>query len=220
MKWRPLTAPPPSAGLTDALGYFWSDRRPEWRKAEPEAVEAELRAQIDVVQRAGVDITHLDAHCGAAMSPRFLPIYQRLGEEYDLPVVLMSRFEGGNPRPPDVPALSSAFEAAASEARAQGEPVFDLFYETPWDRTREPAEVYREALAAVPEGLSFFAFHLSAPGDVDAVDTERSFIRTDEYALFSSGKVETMIEELGVTLIGMREIRDERRARRAAAKTG
>jgi len=217
MKWRPLTSPPQSAGLTDEFGYFWSNLRPEWRRAEPEAVEAELRAQIEAVQRAGIDITHLDAHCGAAMSPRFLPIYRRLGEDYDLPIVTMSRFEGGNPRPASAPALAPAFEAFAGEAAGRGEPVFDLFYETPWDRTRDAADVYREALAAAPEGLTFFAFHFAAPGDVEAVDTESFHFRTDEYALFGSGRIEPMIAELGITPIGMREIRDERRARRAAA---
>ena len=54
-RWRPLTAPPRSAGLTDELGYFWPDvptraqggRRRRWR--------AELRAQIDYALAAGID---------------------------------------------------------------------------------------------------------------------------------------------------------------------
>ncbi|MHA1571116.1 MAG: ChbG/HpnK family deacetylase, partial [Alphaproteobacteria bacterium] len=46
-KWGPLSAPPASAGLTDSYGYFWPDVATLQRKAAPEAVEAELRAQID-----------------------------------------------------------------------------------------------------------------------------------------------------------------------------
>ena len=99
-----------------------------------------------------------------------------------------------------------------------GEPVFDLFFETPWDRTAEPEGVYREALASVPQGISFFAFHFNAPGDFEVVEPEFARYRTDEYALFSSGKIEPMLAEYGVELIGMRELRDRRRALRATAQ--
>jgi hypothetical protein len=217
VKWRPLTSPPKSAGLTDDHGYFWPDRVPDWRNAHPEAVEAELRAQIDAALAGGIDVTHLDAHCGAAMAREFLPIYRRLGEDYDLPVVLMRRFEGGNPRPAGQPALAPSLVAAAEDAAAAGEPVFDLFFETPWDRSVEAGPVYRAALAMAPEGLSFFAFHFNAPGDFEVIEPEFARFRTDEYALFSSGKIEPALAELGVTLIGMREIRDRRRALRGAS---
>src|SRR6185503_8527149 len=64
-RWRPLTAPPSSAGLTDKFGYFWPDV-PSARRAAPAAVEAELRAQIETAVAAGIDITHFDAHMGTA----------------------------------------------------------------------------------------------------------------------------------------------------------
>jgi predicted glycoside hydrolase/deacetylase ChbG (UPF0249 family) len=215
MKWRPLTRPPPSAGLVDEFGFFWPDARSVRRNAHPEAVEAELRAQIDAAIAGGLDVTHLDAHMGAAMSPQFLPIYQRLGHDYDLPIVLMRKVEGGNPRPPGQPAIWPEFEQAVEVAAARGDPVFDLFFETPWDRTAPAATVYREALGRVDEGLSFFAFHFNAPGDFEALEPEFARFRTDEYALFSSGAIEPALAELGVELIGMREIRDRRRALRS-----
>jgi predicted glycoside hydrolase/deacetylase ChbG (UPF0249 family) len=215
-KWRPLTQPPKSAGLTDEHGHLWEDVRSVHRNAAPEAVEAELRAQIDAAIAGGIDVTHLDAHCGAVMTPKFIDIYRRLGEDYDLPIVLMSRVKGGNPRPAGVPAMSEAFEAVASQARASGEPVFDLFYETPWDRTGEAEGVYRDILASAVDGLNFFAFHFNAPGDFEAVEPEFARYRTDEYALFSSGKIEPIIAEFDIALIGMREIRDARRTARGA----
>jgi predicted glycoside hydrolase/deacetylase ChbG (UPF0249 family) len=180
-------------------------------------VEAELRAQIDAVIAGGVDVTHLDAHCGAVMSPKLLPTYRRLGEDYDLPIVLMRRVEGGNPRPPGTAPIPHEFALAVDAADARGDPVFDLFFETPWDRAAEAESVYSEAIAGVPEGITFFAFHFNAPGDIEAIRPDRAHYRTDEYALFSSGKIEPLLAKHGVTLIGMREIRDRRRALRAAA---
>jgi len=67
-RWRPLTTPPKSAGMTDDHGYFWPTV-PQARKAAPEAVEAELRAQIAVAVAAGIDPTHFDAHMGTAQMP-------------------------------------------------------------------------------------------------------------------------------------------------------
>lgn len=64
-RWRPLTAPPRSAGITDEFGYFWADVTSVRRSAVPEAVEIELRAQIDTALATGIDVTHLDGHMGA-----------------------------------------------------------------------------------------------------------------------------------------------------------
>jgi hypothetical protein len=55
-RWRPLTSPPKSAGLTDEAGYFWPDVPSTRKNAAPEAVEAELRAQIDAVLATGIDV--------------------------------------------------------------------------------------------------------------------------------------------------------------------
>ena len=95
-RWRPLTAPPRSAGMTDEYGYFWPDV-PSARKAAPEAVEAELRAQIDTALAAGIEPTHLDAHMGTAQMPEFVSIFRRLGHDYRLPVLLVKSLDRYNP---------------------------------------------------------------------------------------------------------------------------
>jgi predicted glycoside hydrolase/deacetylase ChbG (UPF0249 family) len=90
-RWRPLTTPPRSAGLTDDLGYFWPDV-PHARKAAPEAVEAELRAQIETALAAGIDPTHFDAHMGTAQMPEFVAILRGLGQASNKP---LSHWERG-----------------------------------------------------------------------------------------------------------------------------
>jgi len=45
VKWRPLTNPPKSAGLTDDNGYFWPDPALVRRHAEPEAVREASRTR-------------------------------------------------------------------------------------------------------------------------------------------------------------------------------
>jgi predicted glycoside hydrolase/deacetylase ChbG (UPF0249 family) len=216
MRWRPLTAPPRSAGLTDEAGYLHREVETVRRQAVPEAVEAELRAQIDAALSAGIDVTHLDSHCGTIMAPELIDIYVRLGRDYDLPIVLAEGMERyfresfAGPPPPDV------FPQIIKEARARGEPVFDRLLETPWKRGADVESAYRAHFDKIPEGLTYMMFHFTRPGDYEAVNPENAYIRTEEYALFASGAVEPMLAERGVTIVGMRGIRDRLRARRPA----
>ena len=91
-RWRPLTAPPRSAGMTDEQGYFWPDV-PRARRADPVAVEAELRAQIDTALAAGIDPTHLDATWArrrCRSSPRSCA---GSAQDYRVPVLLVKNLD-------------------------------------------------------------------------------------------------------------------------------
>jgi len=211
-RWRPLTAPPKSAGLTDELGYFWPDV-PRARKAHPDAVEAEMRAQIEVAVAAGIDITHFDAHMGTAEMPEFTAIYRRLGQEYNVPVMLPKTLQGYNPAGYAGDLDPARFDAEIAKARAAGEPIFDAVLETPWTRTVEAAPAYRQMFAALPEGLSFLALHFNTPADFLMINPEDGPLRIEEYQLFTTPLIAEWIAEFGLEVIGMRALRDELRAR-------
>jgi predicted glycoside hydrolase/deacetylase ChbG (UPF0249 family) len=214
-RWRPLTAPPKSAGLTDEFGYFWPDV-PRARRAAPEAVEAELRAQIEVAYAAGIDVTHFDAHMGTAQTPEFIKIYRRLGREYRVPVLLVRDLSRYNPTSYAGPLNRADYDAEIAVARAEGDPIVDIVYETLWNRTIDAeADYYRSIFADIPEGLTFLSMHFNAPGDFEAVNLPSSRFRTEEYALFKTPKIKEWIAEFGLEVIGMRPLRDELRARAA-----
>jgi predicted glycoside hydrolase/deacetylase ChbG (UPF0249 family) len=206
-RWRPVTAPPASAGLTDAQGYFFPDV-PSARKAAPEAVEAELRAQIGIALAAGIDITHFDAHMGTALTPEFVEIYCRLGREYRVPVVLVKDLGRYNPATYAGPLDPKRYGDAVAAAQAKGEPVFDLVAETPWGRKTDAETAYRALFAEIPDGMTFLSMHFNAPGDFEAVEPEAAHIRSEEYALFRTGRIAEWVKEHGIALIGMRTLRD------------
>ena len=210
-RWRPLTAPPRSAGLTDDQGYFWPDV-PRARKAAHEAVEAELRAQIEVALAAGIDPTHFDAHMGTAQMPEFVAISRRLAAEYRVPMLLVKDLSGYNPASYAGPLDPAPYDAEIARAQAAGEPVFDIVHETPWARTTDAETAYRTIFAAIGPGLTFLSMHFNRPGDFEAVNPEGARIRTEEYALFRTGRIKEWIEEFGIELIGMRALRDALRA--------
>ena len=216
-RWRPLTRPPPSAGLTDEMGYFWADVPQLRRHAAPDAVEAELRAQIDAALAAGVDVTHLDDHMGAVMAPEFVDIYDRLGRDYGVPILLVKDLSRFNPMTYAGPTDTRRYDAVVRAARSRGDPIFDLVLETPWDRTADAETAYRAMFADIPDGLSYLALHFNTPGDFVAVEPEFAHIRTEEYAFFRSGRVPSLLADHGIEAIGMRQVRDRLRAQRSAA---
>ena len=87
-RWRPISTTAKVSGLIDADGYMWPDVPALRRHAHKGAVEAECRAQIEAALAAGLDVTHLDTHMGAAAAPEFAELYVALGREYRLPVLL------------------------------------------------------------------------------------------------------------------------------------
>lgn len=212
-RWRPLTSPPRSAGLVDETGYFWSTVPALRKHAAPEAVETELRAQIDAALAAGIDVTHLDAHMGAAMMPEFVDIYYRLGRDYNLPILLVKDLQRFNPMSYAGPASNENFEGVIAKARAANYPIFDLVIESPWSRKTDAETAYRAMFADIPEGLTYLSLHFNAPGDFEIIEPEFAHIRSEEYAFFRSEKLPELLAKHGITVIGMREVREQYRAR-------
>jgi chitin disaccharide deacetylase len=213
-RWRPLTSPPKSAGLTDKDGYFWADVPSVRKNAAPEAVEAELRAQIDAVVASGIDVTHLDAHMGAVMMPEFVEIYYRLGKDYNLPILLVKDLGRFNPMSYAGPARTETYDSVVARARATGEPIFDLVIESPWGRRTDAETAYRRMFAEIQDGLTYLSLHFNKPGDFETIEPDHAHIRTEEYAVFKSGLVAELVVAYGVEVIGMRQIRDRLRAAR------
>lgn len=217
-RWRPITNPPRSAGLADEHGYFWPDVPNVRRHAAPDAVEAEMRAQIDAAIAEGIDLTHLDAHMGTIMCPEFVDIYLRLGRDYRLPLLLVKDYDTFNPRSYSGPMSNERYDAALAQARADGFPVFEIVYETPWQRTGGAEAAYRDIFAAIPEGLTFLSLHFNAPGDFEVIEPDFAHIRTEEYALFRGERIAQWVDQFGLTVIGLRDTRDRLRTRLGGAQ--
>lgn len=208
-RWGPLT----SAGPRDGEGFFPREREAVG-EADPEAVAAELAAQLDAALAAGVDVTHLDAHMFAALQPRLLPAYLALARERRLPALVW--------RPgPAQPALSEgdANRAAVAAWEAEGFPVADHVAYLPlgasaqWTSDdpadwREPRWAEAKAIFdAFPPGLTHFLIH-PACDDPELRGLARDWrARVADYELFRSGRPREYLRGLGVEVIGYREVR-------------
>ncbi len=206
-RWGPISTASRASGLIDEHGYFW--RRLPLLAAHlvPEAAEAEMRAQIERALGAGIDVTHLDTHMGAALLPSLVEIYLRMGREYRLPVLLPRHFQdyasvldfAGVPLEPYGPLFA--------RLEAEGWPLVDHFRMTPGVASAESDTAYRDLVAALPPGLTMIALHPNASGDIESIVPDKAHFRTDEYRLLRDPAFREFIAAQGVRTVGFRALR-------------
>ena len=213
-RWGPISGPPAAAGLIDPSGYLWRDVASVRRHADPAAVEVELRAQVERALAAGIDVTHLDAHMGAAVAPELCATYVRLAEDYRVPILLTRTLAGYGPNNHLADVTEEQYAPFVARAERAGVVPFDAVLETPWDRPPDeaPGPRYERLVGMVGDGLTFLALHPNAPGELEAIEPATAHIRTGEHELFASAAWAAWLAAQDLELIGMRTLRDELRA--------
>lgn len=211
-RWRPLTGTSQASGLVDGDGYFWRTAKETRAHAHKDAVEAELRAQVEAANAAGIDITHIDAHMFTALCPAYLDIYLALGREQRVPVLLVRQDAAYGSME-----KGSEVDAAIAAADSRGLPVFDRVLETPWERGASVEADYDALFDGIGPGLNYMALHFNQPGEIAWIEPDPKDIRAEEYALFKTKGIRNRLSDY--ELIGMRGLRDElRRGPYAATK--
>jgi predicted glycoside hydrolase/deacetylase ChbG (UPF0249 family) len=206
-RWAPISTASRSSGLIDESGYFWRRLPMLAAHVVPEAAEVEMRAQIERALAAGIDVTHLDTHMGAAILPQLVDAYIRLGHEYQLPVLLPKRvseltsvldFEGID---------LNIFEPHLAGLEAAGWPLVDHFRMTPWVTSAESDWVYRKLVAELPKGLTVVAFHPNKSGDIETIVPGKAHFRTNEYRLLCDAGFREFVREQEIHTTGFRPLR-------------
>lgn len=213
-RWGPVTRAGPASGLLDPHGYLWPDVASVRRHAQPEAVEAEWRAQVDRALGAGIDVTHLDAHMGSALAPEWCDRYVAVGIDYGVPVLLTGTLGAYGPCGHLAGVDEAPYDDAVAAARAAAMPVFDRVLETDFFRRRDEPADYEAMLGSLEPGLVYCAFHPNAPGgaEIEAIEPDQFHVRTDEYELFSSTRWREWLQSRPYDLTAMHELRDAWRA--------
>jgi hypothetical protein len=197
-RWRPLSTVSRASGLIDDDGYFWRDIASLRAHLVPEAAEVELRAQIELAVASGIAPTHIDAHMAAAMLPELLDLHIRLGLEYAV-VPVLPRGIGWAPE-------RESYAAALARLDAMGVPVIDHFRGTLPVEADQTAPRYRATIEGLKPGVTHFALHATAPGEIEVIAPEHTGWRTREYALLASGAAAEWCAGNGIATIGYRDI--------------
>jgi predicted glycoside hydrolase/deacetylase ChbG (UPF0249 family) len=207
-RWRPISTTARVSGLIDGDGYLWPDVPALRRHAHKGAVEAECRTQIEAALAAGVDVTHLDTHMGAAAAPEFVDVYLKLGQEFRLPVLLprdsrtYSSVLDMGPLDPDF------YESLISELTARGAPLIDRFAMGLAMRHQPCDQAWRHLVEQARPGVSYLSLHCSTPGEVERLHPGDAAFRIAEFQLFEDPGFLDWVAGQDVVLTGFRAIRE------------
>jgi predicted glycoside hydrolase/deacetylase ChbG (UPF0249 family) len=197
-RWGPITHAP---SLLDGDGGFPRTIEDVWDHADLDEVRRELRAQVERAILWGFDVSHLDTHMGVLqMKPEFFDIYLDLAVEFRLPMRLSGASSQRGIGFPfrdlagqeDVlfPDHLVVVRAGVGSRRDIGRAVLDL--------RPGVTEVYVHPAVDSPELRAL------------APDWAR---RVDDHDLVTrDGSLRTMLDRVGVKLVGYRAMRDVMRA--------
>lgn len=214
-RWGPLTRAGKASGLVDAQGYLPRTVAELAAHVDPEAGEAEMRAQIDRALAFGIMPTHIDTHMGGALCPPLVEAYCRVGRDYRLPVLLPRRSGEYERVLKADPQAAELWMEAFDRLESDGMPMVDDFRMTPGVTTQESDGAYRSLAENLPGGITFVALHPNMSGDIETIVPPRAHYRTDEHRILGNGSMAKWLSARGVQTVGMRPFLDLYRQRPA-----
>ncbi len=202
-KWGPVTSLDLIPSLVNASGYFYSRVDSLAMFAAANEVAIELRNQVKKAYKYGIDVTHLDAHMGAAMStPEYLKAYIQIGQEFRLPVLLDHNIPGMQ---------NSAIQSILGNTDVI---VDHLYTAGPEDYASGMENYYAKILTDLEPGLNCLLIHLAFNDDEMKAVTKGhenwgAAWRQADYDFFTSEKCKQLMTEQKIILVSWREIRDK-----------
>lgn len=215
-RWGPLSTRDPASGLIDAEGFFHRRSDPPRKRGKAAAVAAELKAQIERAQKAGIDLTHVDSHMLTAWHPKFLPDYFKISARHGLPAFFLHL------DPETAAAWGYSRRAGAAMTRlaagfaARGLPLFDNIFIMPLENADDRIGTARRAFEALKPGLTYFILHPAVDSpELRAITPEDWRARAADFQAFTSAELRSFLRNSGIHVIGWRVLRDWMRKKKA-----
>lgn len=202
-KWGPVTSKDSVSTLINGNGYFYALVDSLQNYADPKEVEIELRNQVKKAYRFGIDVTHLDAHMGAAAStPDFAAAYMKVGKEFGLPVLLDGRV------------YAMEHDGVKNLLDANTVVVDRILSMEPHTYKQGAQQFYSNLLKKLEPGLTFLLLHPAYDNaEMQAITIDHpdygSEWRQADYDFLTSEASAEIIKEQNIQLITWRELRDK-----------
>jgi predicted glycoside hydrolase/deacetylase ChbG (UPF0249 family) len=193
-KWGPVSSSEQVPSLINEHGYFHDACTPTVYSKE---VELELRAQIDRAYSMGFEPTHLDSHMGCLLqSEELTEIYLKIGQSYQLPVLVHKQFPEELLKKYDVKVALDEILTISIDEYIKG-----------------PEYYYTNTLKNLKPGLSTILIHTAYNNEemkgmcIDHPDWGSEW-RQKDFDFFMSDACKKIIEEENITLITWRQIKE------------
>ena len=205
-RWHPLSSTDPKTGLIDSQGYFHRKHEEPQEFATPEAVEIELKAQIQHALNVGFKPTHVDTHMLTLLHPKFLEVYLKTAYQFGLPAMIPRWNLQDWKKLGFDPDAASLMATIIKEYEEQGYPMLDHFIGLKLnDHTYRMAQA-KQAMANLPPGLSHFYIHPSKDTPEARAISPDWQGRVADYEVFKNEQMRGFLKEEGIQVIGYRTL--------------
>ncbi len=206
-RWAALTTSDAATNLVDQEGFL--PRTTELvAKANPQAVARELAAQLERALAAGIDVTHIDSHMGAAFQPNFVLDYLALAANNQIPAMLprmqAEQLKGYG----FVGERAMAFLSQRDALEARGMALVDNIVGMPLDQYTDRLAVAKRVFDGLPAGLSYVILHPAADTPELRAIAPDWRARVADYETFMGNELRSYVRDTGVQTIGYRMVRD------------
>lgn len=216
-KWGSVVSSNLVKSLLTPNGYFPDDVSWVESHAQPDDVERELRAQIDRAIQFGIRPTHIDNHMGSVYGlvtgRHFLDVIFKLSAEYQLPFRLPRQLSDKykTTLPPE---RIEMINGLVDELVRKGFVLQD-YLETVehGDDYGSTVEVYYQLFRNLKPGVTELYIHAAKPTEEMKAISNVWYHRDWDYRLFMHPDSKKYLDELGIKLIGWRELQDLQKSR-------
>jgi len=204
-RWRPVAPISAVPGLLDVEGFLPRAVAEVVRKATPEEVEKEIRAQIDRARAFDIKPTHVDSHMGTLFTGKFYSIYTKVAKEMNVMPML--------PAPtPEIAEMArqAGIDITRTYAQLKKEGFVFLDYLNTGEEGKtleERRENYYRFLRSLKPGVTQIIVHLSLDDEEIRHITGNWQARWHEYQIFTDPNTKALIDSLGIKLIGYKDLR-------------
>lgn len=202
-KWSTVAGRNEVPGLINKKGYMFSAVDSVHRSAKAAEVETELRAQIEMARKAGIDFTHFDSHMGTLYGNLdYLKVMLNLGREYKVPVMISQ---------PAFKMLGLDITQLITEKDVQVDAIYGA---NPQDFKSGMANFYKNVITNLKPGLSLIILHSAFDNDemrsitADHPDWGSAWRQAD-FEFFNSEACKNLLKEQKIQLVTWREVRDK-----------
>ncbi|PIU01557.1 hypothetical protein COT68_02580 [bacterium (Candidatus Torokbacteria) CG09_land_8_20_14_0_10_42_11] len=219
---RPILPAREIPSLVNKKGFFFASfelvKRIYLGKINPREVENELSAQIQKIQDAGIEITHLDSERHFHCFPVIAPVVAKLARDFGIFKARLPRekwnLKNGaiifSPQFYKMRYLASRSRSLAASFRKYGIKFVDNFYGILYSGKLDQS-ILANLLAQIPDGISELMVH---PGYVDhelrqnALELSIHLLasREQELRVLTSPEIIQKVKELNIELVNYRDL--------------
>jgi chitin disaccharide deacetylase len=196
-RWDGLAPTDKVPSLYDPDGTLPNDEGIVAKRAKPEEVERELRAQVDRALALGIKPTHLDSHMGALFTtPAMFNVYTKVAHDYHLPFLAVK----------DATSFATGFAVAPKDVPLDAVVIANP--QVPRDKWKE---FYVNAINNLKPGVTELIVHLGHDdAELQAVTVNHepygSAWRQRDYEAMNSPEFKKALQDNHVILIKWRDL--------------